>query len=68
MAATPNGFIGTVVSGSGSSYQVAISGLGTVPVTQQQIEASETIPAGTKAYVVKEGQTYKMCVPVWLQG
>ncbi len=66
---TPTAFAGTVVSGSGSSYQVSILVSGasqTVSVTQRQIDASETIPAGTSALVVKDGGNYYMQVPVWL--
>jgi hypothetical protein len=60
------GLIGTVVSGSGSTYQVAIKGGPTVTVTQLSIDPSETIPAGTPAVVVQVGAVYYMQVPTWL--
>lgn len=58
-------FLGTVVSGSGANYKVKI-GTQTVSVTQAQINSDETIPAGTKAFVLQTGSTYSMQVPVWL--
>ncbi len=64
--AAPNGFTGTVVSGSGSTYSVSIVGVGTVSVSVPQIDAAETIPAGKKILVVKEGSVYRSVVPVWL--
>lgn len=64
--AQTNGYIGTVVSGGpGANYVVSISGLGNVNAVQQQIDADEPIPAGTKTIVIKDGSVYKMCVPVW---
>lgn len=63
------GFPGTVVSGSGSAYQVRITtpeGSKTVAVTQVQIATGATIPAGTGAVVVQVGEAYYMQVPVWL--
>ncbi len=59
-------FFGTVLSGSGANYQVALSTGMTVDVVQQQILDDETIPSGTVAIVLLEGDTYKMQVPVWL--
>ncbi len=58
-------FLGSVVSGSGSTYKVNL-GNKVVTVTQAQINADETIPAGTKALVLKSGNSYAMQVPVWL--
>jgi hypothetical protein len=67
------GIPGEVVSGSGDTYTVTIypNGLlGTtenVTVTQLQIDAGETIPAGTWAIVTQMGDgEYAMVVPVWL--
>jgi hypothetical protein len=62
-----------VVSGSGDTYQVTVypNGLSgateTVEVTQLQIDAAETIPAGTWAMVTQLADgAYTMQVPVWL--
>ncbi len=62
----PTTFSGTVSSGTGSTYQVLLNNGLTVEVTQLQIDASETIPAGTSVIVHKIGGTYRMQVPVWL--
>lgn len=60
-------FTGTVQSGSGSSYQVLLDDGTTQAVTQLQIDAAETIPAGTRAVVVKNSSgVYQMQVPIWL--
>lgn len=61
-------FSGTVVSGSGSSYQVALSTGDTVSVTQLSIHADETIPEGTAVVVFRTTQqsAYFMQVPVWM--
>jgi hypothetical protein len=63
---------GKVLSGSGSSYVVALYGSGsltsvtkTVSVTQLQIATGETIPVGTWAPVMKVGSKYFFQVPVW---
>lgn len=61
-----NGYVGTVVSGSGTNYVVNLTGLGNTNVKQQQIDADETIPAGTKVIAIKDGTIYKMQVPVFL--
>jgi hypothetical protein len=67
------GFPGRVISGSGSTYQVAVyeSGLSGAPttrtVTQLQIAEGEAVPAGTWAIVGKVGASYFMQVPVWLE-
>jgi hypothetical protein len=65
-----NAFTGTVQSGSGNSYSVALSNGTTVTVTQLQIDPTDTIPAGTAVVVVGRqsgGQTiYEMQAPVWL--
>lgn len=62
-------FTGTVLSGSGSTYQVRIdTGVGStavVTVTQKQIDSGATIPAGSGVVVVKIGSSYKMQFPVW---
>jgi hypothetical protein len=62
----PNGYVGTISSGSGTTYVVTISGLGTVSATCVQIDAGETIPAGTKVLIIKDGSVYKFTVPVFL--
>ncbi len=66
------GFPGRVLSGGGSTYEVAVyeAGLLSSPVTrsvrQLQISGSASIPAGTWALVGKAGTTYFMQVAVWL--
>jgi hypothetical protein len=66
------GFPGKVLSGSGTSYQVAVyeAGLSSAPitrtVTQLSILATESIPANTWTLVGKVGTSYFMQVPVWL--
>lgn len=66
------GFPGKVLSGSGSSYQVAVyeSGLSSEPttrtVTQLSIAEGEVVPADTWALVGQSGEAYFMQVPVWL--
>lgn len=64
---------GVVLSGGpGASYQVRIypDGLSSagevVSVTQLQIAADATVPAGTWAVVTQAGGSYYMQVPVWL--
>jgi hypothetical protein len=67
----PNGtaYLGTVVSGGpGSSYQVSITGVGTVAVTQVYIDPTETIPAGTSVVVVVSAGAYFMQSPVFAPG
>ena len=61
-----NVFTGTVVSGSGSTYDVTLNNGVTVSVTQMQIDSGETIPAGTSVIVVKVNSVYRMQVPVWM--
>lgn len=67
------GFPGRVISGSASTYQVAVyeDGLSLAPttqtVTQLQIASDAVIPAGTWALVGKINDEYFMQVPVWLQ-
>jgi hypothetical protein len=69
--ATASSFPGKVISGSGSTYTVAIyeagpaGGSRNVSVTQLQISSSETIPANTWAIVTKNGSAYSMQVAVW---
>jgi len=61
------GLIGTVQSGTGSTYQVKLQGTGqVVTVTQLSIDPTETIPAGTPVVVVQVGSAYQMQTPVWL--
>jgi hypothetical protein len=66
------GFPGRVISGEGSTYQVAVyeSGLAQAPVTrtvtQLQIASDATVPAGTWALVGKAGNSYFMQVATWL--
>jgi hypothetical protein len=64
------GYPGTVVSGTGNTYQVQInpgSGaeLKVVTVTQVQIDPTATIPVGTGVIVVLLGQVYFMQAAVW---
>jgi hypothetical protein len=56
---------GTVVSGSGSSYQVQLASGGTVTVTQAPA-TTEDIPAGTPVIVTTYAGGHFMCHPVWL--
>jgi hypothetical protein len=61
---------GSVVSGSGNAYMVALDPQATPPgatvsVTQIQIDSSQTIPAGTAVIVVQIGSSYYMQAPVW---
>jgi hypothetical protein len=67
------GIPGKVLSGSGSTYSVALYENGpasastkTVTVTQLQIATGETIPAGTWAIVAKTKTVYSMQAAVWL--
>lgn len=63
----PTAFFGTVLSGTGSSYQVSLlPDNKVVLVTQGQILNTEQIPAGTPVVVIKAGSSYFMQVPVWL--
>lgn len=65
--AAPGTFRGTVVSGTGATYLVSLAGKpDPVTVTQMQIDAGSTIPAGTKAAVFKIGSSHFMQVPVWV--
>jgi hypothetical protein len=72
VASGSQGFIGQVVSGSGSTYMVqlnpqAVPPGDTVSVTILQIDASQTIPAGTYILpVIQVGNNYYAQVPVWL--
>lgn len=60
-------FMGTIISGSGATYTVQLDTGAQVTVTQGQILATDTIPAGTVAVVVKKTSgTYAMQVPVWV--
>lgn len=65
-ASPPAGFAGVVLSGTGNKYSVKLSDGSIVIVTQLQIAAGETIPAGTGAVVFKAGGKFVMQVPVWL--
>lgn len=77
-AATATSFLGRVVSGTGDTYQVALHGNGssqaataTVSATVPQIDAAETIPAGTwlaavHAFTVAGVTVYEFQPPVWL--
>lgn len=61
---------GTVVSGSGNTYMVALDPQAsppgaTVSVKQIQIDPSQTIPAGTACVVVQIGSAFYMQCPVW---
>jgi hypothetical protein len=60
------GYIGTIVSGTGNSYQVKLNTGQTVACTVPQIDSSETIPVGTQLLVVLAGSVYTMQPPVWL--
>ncbi len=63
---------GTVVGGSGDTYQMTIypKGLGgetqQVTVKQLQIDPTETIPVGSWEMVSKVGSNYYVQFPVWL--
>ena len=59
-------FTGTVSSGTGSSYQVLLNNGQTVTVTILQIDATQTIPAGTKLLVAKVGSSYYAQATVWM--
>ena len=76
-----NGLLGRIVSGSGSSYQVSIDGIGTVSATHPQINEDETIPVGRYVSVFKSQSnrstatglpgttvttTYTILEPTWL--
>lgn len=85
---TPIPYLGEIVSGSGATYQVRVWGLRpsantystTVSATQQQIDSAETIPAGSKVFVLAYPYDYEdpatletsrlvewvLQVPVWL--
>jgi len=70
---TGGGFVGKVVSGSGSSYQVDLyengpgnSATRRVSATQLQIDSAATIPAGTWALVAEVDRAFFIQVPVWL--
>ena len=60
------GFTGTVVSGSGNTYQVKLNTGATVSVQQLQIDSSQTIPAGSSVIVIQVGNKYFMQTAVWL--
>lgn len=62
------GLPGSIVSGTGNTYLVNLTGppAKTVTVTQLQIDPSATIPAGTSVIVYQVGTKYVMLVPVWL--
>jgi hypothetical protein len=67
--AGPNGYAGTVESGTGGSYRVRLNTGVVVDVTQMQIDPGETVDPGTKVLVVKVGvDDYRMQVPVWQAG
>lgn len=61
-------FIGTVVSGSGSEYTVALDTGVQVDLTVPGILETEEIPADSVAPVIQMSDgTYKMIFPLWLE-
>lgn len=65
--ATASVFLGTVTGGGPGvgPYSVQLVGGSTVSVLQQQIDAAETVAAGTVVYVVLVSGIYRMQAPVW---
>lgn len=66
-----NGFLGTVVSGSGTTYTMDVTdadGATTtgVTVTALNIDAGEDVPDGSQWIVVKIGTNYYFQPPVFL--
>lgn len=60
------GDAGTIVSGSGTSYQVKLISGKTVSVAQGTLDPTDTIPVGTFVLVAQVSGNYYMQVPVWL--
>lgn len=67
----PNGYLGTILSGSGATYSVSVTQDGlifsTVTATALNItDPLEDVPDGTQVIVLKVGSVYYFQVPVWL--
>lgn len=61
----PNGFTGTIQSGTANQYQVLLNNGQTVTAECLAIADTETVPVGYKVVVVLVAGTYYFQVPLW---
>ena len=62
-----NGYVGTILSGSGNTYTVAIAGVGNVTAHPlSTLNSDEKVPAGTSWLFVKSAGSYYFNPATWV--